>query len=101
MSADPQNGETIYMTVSQTAGAAFVIQALSAFDRRMLHAGRPLGRRRVIIVLLAVAALLIRSLASLLSYVGVASALFGSHGAIKLWMQRNQGNHSHHDDSDE
>ena len=33
------------------------------------------------------AALLMRSLGSALAYVGAASALFGSHGALRRWTQ--------------
>ena len=95
------NGATIHMTIAQVAGAAFAIQALSALDRRMLRADRPLGRRRALVTLFAVFALLLRGVGSALSYVGVASALFGSHGAIRLWLQRRQDDHSDRDDPDE
>jgi len=81
------NGPTVYMTIAQAVGAAFAVQALCALDRRMLRADRPLGRRRLLIGLLALAALLMRSLGSALAYVGVASALFGSHGAVRRWTQ--------------
>jgi len=81
------NGPTVYMTIAQAVGAAFAVQALCALNRRMLRADRPLSRRRLLIGLLAVAALLMRSLGSALAYVGVASALFGSHGAVRRWTQ--------------
>ena len=95
-----ENGATIYMTIAQTVGAAFAVQALCALDRRMLRADRPLGRRRALIVLFSIGALLLRGMASVLAYVGVASALFGSHGAIRTWLQNRQDNdHSNDDDS--
>ena len=33
--------------------------------------------------------------------VGVMSALFGSHGAFKLWTDRRQNNHTDRDDPDQ
>lgn len=96
--SDARSGATVYMTISQTTGAAFAVQALCALDRRMLRSGSALSRRRTLITLLAIGALLFKSLASVLSYVGVASALFGSRGALKLWLQRRQDDHSDHDD---
>lgn len=101
MSVNPESGETVYLTIAQTVGAAFAVQAFSALDRRMIRVGRQLGRRRLLITLLAVAALLLRGFASMLAYVGAASALFGSHGAIKRWRQRRQDDPSDQDDSDE
>ena len=81
------NGATIYMTIAQAVGAAFAVQALCALNRRMLRADRPLGRRRLLIGLLSVAALLVRGIGAALAYVGVASALFGSHGALRQLSQ--------------
>lgn len=95
------SGATVFLTVRQVTGAGFVIQALCALDRRMLTGGRTQTRRRVLITLLAVACLLMRGVASIMSLAGAASALFGSHGAIRLWMRRGQDNHSNHNDSDE
>lgn len=76
-------GATVYATVRMLAEACFAIQALSALDRRMLRAGRELSRRKALIALLAVGALIIGELAMMLAFIGTASALFGSHGAIK------------------
>ena len=101
MNGGVRNGATVYMTVAQAAGAAFAVQALSALDRRMLRAGRPLSRRRLLIALLAVLALLLRGVGAVLAYVGVASALFGSRGAIRLWLQERRNDDSNHDDPDE
>ena len=94
-------GTTVYLTICQLAGAAFAIQALAALDRRMFRSGRSLTRRKVLIGLLAVAGLLMRGLGSLLAYVGAASALFGSRGAIRQWIQRRQDDQSDRDDPDE
>ena len=101
MNGGVRNGATVYMTVAQAAGAAFAVQALSALDRRMLRAGRPLSRRRLLIALLAVLALLLRGVGAVLAYVGAASALFGSRGAIRLWLQERRNDDSNHDDPDE
>lgn len=94
-------GATVYSAVSQLAGAAFCVQALSALDRRMMRSGRSLSRRRLLIALLAVAALLMRGFSSVMSYVGAASALFGSHGAIRRWIEARQNDSSDHDDPNE
>ena len=77
------------------------MQALCALNRRMLRADRSLGRRRALIGLLAVLALLFRSLGTMLCYIGVASALFGSHGAIRLWMKKRENGDSDQDNPDE
>ena len=95
------NGTTIYMTIAQTAGAAFAVQALCALNRRMLRADRPLSRRRLLIGLLGAAALLIRSVGAALAYVGVASALFGSHGAFHRWTQNRPKDPPNDDGSDD
>ena len=94
-------GTTAYQTICQLVGAGFAVQALAAMDRRMLAAGRSVTRRRVLITILAVVALLAPGIGSMLGYVGAASALFGSRGAVKLWLQQRQDDHSDHDDPDE
>ena len=95
------NGTTVYMTIAQAVGAAFAVQALCALDRRMLRADRPLGRRRLLIGLLCVAGLLMRSFGSALAYVGAASALFGSHGAVRRWTQNRPKDPPNDDYSDD
>ena len=95
------SGATVYLTIGQVTGAIFAVQALCALDRRMLRADRNLGRRRALIGLLAVLALLFRSLGTVLCYIGAASALFGSHGAVSMWMKKRQDGNSDRDDSDE
>jgi hypothetical protein len=95
------NGPTVYMTIAQAVGAAFAVQALCALNRRMLRADRPLSRRRLLIGLLGAAALLIRSVGAALAYVGVASALFGSHGAFRRWTQNRPKDPPNDDGSDD
>ena len=95
------NGATVYMTITQAVGAAFAVQALCALDRRMLRADRPLSRRRLLIGLLAVAALLVRGLGAALAWVGAASALAGSHGALRQWIQRRPKDPPEDDDTDQ
>ncbi len=85
MATGSANGTTVFMTIAQSVGALFAVQALCALDRRLLRADRPLNRRRLLIGLLAVAAMLLRGLGSALAYIGAASALAGSHGAIRQW----------------
>ena len=83
-------GATVYATVCAIAGAAFVIQAMAALDRRMLRAGRETGRRRILITLLCVAALLLPDAAVVFAVVGALSALFGSHGALRRFFNRDE-----------
>lgn len=92
-------GATVYAAARRLAGTAFAVQAISATDRRMLGAGRALSRRRGLLVALSVAALLIPSIGSVLAIVGAASALFGSHGALKR--RDGSNDQSDHDDPQE
>ena len=97
-----ENGATISFTIGEVAGAIFAIQALCALDRRMIRAGRQMTSRRVLITLFAALALILRDIGMILCYVGIASALFGSHCAIRLWMKRQQGDdHPNNDDPEE
>lgn len=94
-------GATVYSTVAEVAGSVFVIQALCAVDRRLMAGGGSAGRRKVLITALAVVALIFRGLGSLLCALGVMSALFGSHGAVRMWMDRRQNDHTDRDDPDQ
>lgn len=89
-------GATVYAAARRLAGTVFAVQAISATDRRMLRAGRALSRRRGLLTVLSVAALLISSIGSVLAIIGAASALFGSHGALK----RQDGNNDQSDHGD-
>lgn len=95
-----ENGATVYATISALVGATFAIQALCAADRRMLAAGRSLARRRTLLVIVSVLALLLPDLGMVLSYLGMFSALFGSHGAVRKWRDGRQNDRSD-DDSEE
>lgn len=96
-----KGGATVYATIAELAGSVFVIQALCAVDRKLMAGGGAAARRKLLITVLAVVALIFRGLASILSAVGVMSALFGSHGAFKLWTDRRQNNHTDRDDPDQ
>ena len=93
-------GAPAWNTIRQLAGAAFAVQALAALDRRMLSAGRSTRRRRVLVTLLAVLALLLQGVGAMLGYIGAASALFGSRGAVRLWLEKHRDDHSDRDDPD-
>ncbi len=92
------SAETVYVTAYQVTGVLFGIQAVASFDRRMVNAGRSLTRRRVLLGLLIVGAMLIQLIAMVLFVYGAGSALFGSRGAIRLWLEKRRDNHSDHDD---
>ncbi len=94
-------GATVYATVAQLAGSVFAIQALCAVDRRLLAGGGSAGRRKALITVLAVLALIFKGLGSLLCALGAISALFGSHGAVRMWMNRRQNDHTDRDDPDQ
>ncbi len=86
--SDYSSGATVYVTVFHLSAALFGIQAVAAMDRRMLEAGRSLGRRRTLLTILVIGALLIQMLSTFLFIVGASSALFGSHGVIRRWKQK-------------
>ena len=101
MNTGYESGATVYLTIGQVVGAIFAVQALSALDRRMLRADRSIGRRKALIGVLAAVALLFRGLGTMLCYIGVLSALLGSHGAIRLWMKKREDDHPDQDNPDE
>lgn len=82
------SGATVYTAVYQLVCTVFTVQAFAAIDRRMFAGGRALRGRRVAMGLLLVAGALVRMVGTLLFAIGVMSALFGSHGAVKLWMDK-------------
>lgn len=88
-----QNGGIVYMTAYQLVSTLFTIQAVAAMNRRMIKGGRSLRARRILLALLLIASALARTVALLLFAIGLTSALFGSHGAIKLWMEKRQKDH--------
>ena len=94
-------GATVFATVRELAASIFMLQALSALDRRMLTDGRSLPRRRALIMVLAVVAMMFDLISIMLCTMGVLSALFGSHGAVTLWRNQRQNDQSDRDDSDE
>ena len=94
-------GATVYQAVCQLSGSIFVIQALSALDRWMLRGGASLSRRKVMITLMAVAALLLAEFGLVLSLIGAASALFGSHGVFKRPINGERDDQSDRDDPQE
>ena len=94
-------GATVYQAVCQLSGSIFAIQALSALDRRMLRGGASLSRRKVMISLLTVAALLLSEFALVLSVIGTLSAFFGSHGVFKRPLNGEHDDQSDRDDPQE
>ena len=94
------NGATVYATALYLSGTLFGIQAIAALDRRMLDSGRTLTRRRVLLTLLIIGAMAIQMIATFLFVVGAASALFGSHGAVRAWRDKRRDDDSHFDDHD-
>ena len=97
---DYAGGATVYATVYRLVGTVFAIQGFAAADRRMMDAGRSVSGRRVLITLLAIAALLMQLVASVLSILGMISAVTGSHGALRLWLDKRRNNHTDDDDFD-
>lgn len=95
------SGSTVYSTVYQLVRAVFTIQAISAIDRRMLKNGRSLRARRALLAVPLVASALIPLFATLLFAIGLTSALFGSRGAVRQWMEKRANDHSDHHDSEQ
>ena len=92
------SGDTVYLTVYQLVSVLFAVQGLAAIDRRMLNASRSLNRRRAALALLIIGALTLQLLATFLVIYGVLSALFGSKGSVRLWLEKRRDDHSDHDD---
>lgn len=99
--SEMENGTTAYMTIAQTVGAAFAVQAVAAIDRRLMRAGRTLGSRKVWCTIISIFGLAFRGFGSALAYVGAASALFGSHGAIREWGHKQKGDHDNDNNPDQ
>ena len=79
-------GATVYATVYQLVSCVFIIQAFAAIDRALIRGGRALRGRRILLGLLLVICAVFRTLGGMLFTVGLVSALFGSHGAIRQRM---------------
>ena len=79
------SGETVYLAAFAMVQLAFMIQGLASIDRFALKRGMSGGGRRFLTTLGFIFGLLFRMFNTFLFLVGIASALFGSHGAI---MQR-------------
>lgn len=88
------SGETVYITIYLLIHLAFTVQALASFDRRFLKRGIPAGRRYLFVALILLASQIVSFLNTALFLYGAASALFGSKGAFRLWMQKHQNDNS-------
>ena len=80
-------GVAAWLTVTQLAEVAFVVQALAAIDRRLKARGSTRGRRTAMVVLILIAGAIFQ-LFGLLSLAGAASALFGSRGAARPLVEK-------------
>lgn len=80
-------GESAWIIVREIATTVFLIQLCAAFDRRMKMGGAGYVRRAVMIVLLMVFGAM-SGITPMLAVLGCASALFGSKGAAKPYIQK-------------
>ena len=97
---DSQVGGYVFVVINYLAGMLFIIQGLSALDRRMLARDRSLRARRITIWLLAIGSLLISLLSTVLVVGGIGSALYGSHGCVRLWLEKKKRDSSDGDSQD-
>lgn len=89
-----RGADTAWIVVSNLCSLAFIVQCLAALDRRMKRGGSASGRRAMMIVLLillgAIAGqvLIVLSVFDLLAILGCLSALFGSRGAARPFINK-------------
>lgn len=84
--------DTVYTAVSSVIYTLFSLQGLAAFDRMFRERGWRRSRRAIMLALLW---LFVGSLARM---AGVASALFGRHGALTEWMKKHRDEHDDKED---
>lgn len=98
MAVGYKSGENFYQTIYMLVQLVFSIQALASFDRGFLKKGMRTGKRCALIAIIWIASMLMPGLGIGLMFIGVASALWGSHGMITLRMKQQHDNNS--DDND-
>jgi len=79
--------ENAWVLVSSLCQLAFMIQCLAALDRRMKKNGSSHGARTVMLLILTILGYL-WGMVTLLALMGAASALFGSKGAAKPFIEK-------------
>lgn len=94
-------GSAAYTTVYQLVSMAFYVQALAAIDRFFYRRGASSRRRTRLVVLAMVFGLLFRLFGAMMFILGAASALFGSHGAIRRASDRSNDNPSDRGDPEQ
>ena len=73
---------TVYTTIYLVFRQIFSIQALASTDRRLIRRGMSTARRRTLLVLAFIAGQLFELMSLVLLVHGLASAMFGSNGAL-------------------
>jgi len=87
--------QTTWVAVSSLVKFAFVVQGFAAMDRRQKAAGASRRRRVGMIILFCTLGALtsgavIMNFYFIVAVAGAASALFGGHGALRAWMEKNK-----------
>ena len=91
------SGETVYVSIYMLVQLAFFVQALASIDRLFLKRGMRPGSRYALMTVILLASQMFSLFNNVLFIYGGASALFGSRGAIRLWMQKHQNDHTDSD----
>ena len=84
------SGHTVYSTIGIIVGAVFAVQAAAAIDRRLMRGTMRTSARRSVITVVMALALFLPTLQTAVIMIGALSALFGSHGSIRLWLNNRQ-----------
>jgi len=82
-SAAGSDGTAVYSAIRYTVNSAFCIQAVAATCRYMTRRGISEGKRNALAGVLITLGVALRFIYTPLSIAGMASALFGSHGALR------------------
>lgn len=98
MAVGYKSGENLYQTVYMLNQLVFSIQALASFNRGFLKKGVRTGKRCALTVIIWIASMLMPGLGIGLMFIGIASALWGSHGMITLRMKQQHDNDSDNND---
>lgn len=89
--------QTTWVAVSSLVQFAFIVQGFSAMDRRQKAAGASVRRRAGMVILFCVlgaitSGTVVLNFYFVMALAGAGSALFGSHGAVRMLIEKNKNN---------
>ena len=97
-----KDGQTVYTTIYMLFRLVFTVQGIASMDRRMLVRGVATRRRKVLLTIAFVAGQIFELVSFVLVLQGLASAMFGSNGALgKLKVITRRGGDDDDNDNDD